>query len=272
VSVRTVERKAGFLGVIEAGGFPGRRGMAAGAFRSALSTVHIIRRMAGHTLRRRPFVAISEMALDASDGLVLVVQREGSLAVIEARVLPHLGIVAGSAIPPQLAPVRLLRLVAHGTFPRSISKGLAGLVAAAAGQSDVCALQREIRVVVIELLTAEFHDIGVTALMLRVTRTALSGVDPPQAAVKPMVCTDVGRDAFVTVETQLPLAATVAAVMAIRALFFQFLMGRGQLARHEEFFRIHGCSTLRWEDTQQDCDKYTFTPCSGSHQTSRPRQ
>jgi hypothetical protein len=199
-------------------------------------------------------------------------QWKARRAVIECHVLPNPRIVAGSAIPPQLALVRLLSLVTDGAFAGGIAKRLACLVTAAARQIEVCTVQREICTVVIELLAAQFHDVGGTTLMLRVTRTALSGLDPLQSAVKPAVRRDVCRDALVAVETQLPLAATVAAVMTIRAMLLQFLMGRGQLARHEEFFRVHGVTALGGEDTQQDPDKHPFTPCSGSHRTSRPRQ
>jgi hypothetical protein len=180
--------------------------------------------------------------------------------------------VAGSAIPPQLALVGLLSLVTDGAFVRGIPECLAGLMTTAARQIEVCALQGEIRVVMIELLAAELHDVGFTALMLYVTGAALQGFDPLQPAVKPAARRDVCRDFLVTVETQLALAATVAAVMTIRALLLQFLMGRRQLARHEEFLRVRGFTALRWEDTQEDPDNHTFTPCSGSHQTSRPRQ
>jgi hypothetical protein len=169
--------------------------------------------------------------------------------VIEAHVLPYLRIVAGSAIPPQLARVRLLRLVANGAVRRGIAEGLAGLMTAGARQINVCTVQREIRVVVIELLAAEFHDVGSTALMFHVTSTALGGFDSLQAAVKPTARGNIRRDGLVAVEAQLPLAATVAAVMTVRALLLKFLMGCGQLARHEEFLRVHGFTALCWEDT-----------------------
>jgi hypothetical protein len=122
-------------------------------------------------------------------------------------------------------------------------------MAAGARQISVCTVQRELRAVVIELLAAEFHDVGRTTLMLHMTRAALRGFDPLQAAVKPTVRGDVRRDGLVTIETQLPLVATVAAVMTVRALLLQFLVGRGQLARHEEFLRVHGLTALCWEDT-----------------------
>jgi hypothetical protein len=125
---------------------------------------------------------------------------------------------------------------------------------------------------VVELLAAELLDIGGAALMLRMTRAALGGLDSLQSAVKPTVRGDVRGDALVTVEAQLPLAATVAAVVTIRALLLQFLMGGGQISRHEELFRVHGLTAPRWEHAQQDPDNHKFTPCCGSHQTSRPRQ
>jgi hypothetical protein len=186
--------------------------------------------------------------------------------------LPDLRIVAGGAIAPQLALVRLLGLVTDGAFVRGIPKRLAGLMTAGAGQIDVCALQRVIRVVVIELLATEFHDVRFSALMLYVTRTALGGFNPLQAAVKPAVRADVRRNGLVTVEAQLPLAPTVAAVMTVCALLLQLLMSSCQFTRHEEFLRVHGITALHREDAQQDSDNRKFTPCSGSHRTSRPRQ
>jgi hypothetical protein len=212
------------------------------------------------------------MTLHAPDGLVFVMQGKARRAVIECHVLPNPRIVAGSAIPSQLALVRLLSLVTDGAFARGIAKRLAGLVTAAARQIEVCAVQWEIRIVVIELLAAQFDDVGGTTLVLRMTRTALRSLDSLQAAVKPAVRRDVCRDVLVTVETQLPLAATVAAVMTIRALLLQFLMGGGEIPRHEELFRVHGITAPGGEHTQQDPDKHPFTPCSGSHRTSRPRQ
>jgi hypothetical protein len=67
VSVRLFQRKSGFPGVIEAGGFPAAGGMTTGAFRTTLPAMHVVRRMAGDALLWRPLVAIPEMALHASD-------------------------------------------------------------------------------------------------------------------------------------------------------------------------------------------------------------
>jgi hypothetical protein len=256
VGVRAFQCKSSFPRVIEPRGLPAAGGMTIGALWTALATMYVVRRMAGDALRWCPLVAIPEMTLHAPDGLVLVMQRKARLVVIECHVLPYLRVVAGGAIAPQPALVRLLSLVTDGAFARGVAEGLAGLMTAAARQIEVCAMQREIRVVVIELLAAEFDDVRGTTLMLHVTRTALRGIDSLQAAVKPVVCGDVCCDGLVTVETQLPLPATIAAVMTIRALLLQFLVSSGQFARHEEFLRIHGLTALRWEDTQKDPDNH----------------
>jgi len=215
VVVRAFQGKSGLPGVIEARGFPAARGMTTAAFRTALPAMHVIGRMTGDTLRWRPLITIPEVTLHAPDGLVLVVQGKARLVVIESHVLPYLRIVAGAAIPPEPALVRLLSLVAGDTFVRGIPEGLAGLMTAGAGQIDVRTLQREIRVVVVELLAAEFHDVGFTALMLYVTCTALGGIDPLQAAMKSTVRGDVSGDRFVTVEAQLPLVGAIAAVVTV---------------------------------------------------------
>ena len=73
VRVLAFQRKSSFPGVIEARGFPAAGGMTTGAFRTALPAMHVVGRMARNTLRWRPLIAIPEMTLHASDGLVLVV-------------------------------------------------------------------------------------------------------------------------------------------------------------------------------------------------------
>src|SRR5438046_2272613 len=75
--------------------------------------------------------------------------------------------------------------------------------------------QRDVRLVMIELLTAQLHDVGATALVFHMARTALRGFDSLQAAVESAVRGDVLRYGLVAVQTQLPLAAAVAAVMTI---------------------------------------------------------
>jgi hypothetical protein len=160
--------------------------------------MHVIRGMAGDALRGRSFVSITEMTLGASHALVLVVQRKPGFVVIEPHVLPDLRVVAAGAIPPQLAFVGLLGLVADCAFVRSVAEGFLRLVTALARQVQVRAVQWKVGSVVVELLAAQFDDVGVSALMLGVTCAALCRLDSPQPAVKPGVCADVLADFLVT--------------------------------------------------------------------------
>jgi hypothetical protein len=160
--------------------------------------MHIIRGMTGHALRGRSFVSITEMTLGAADAPVLVVQRKPGFVVIECHMLPDLRVVAAGAIASQLAVVRLLGLVADGAFARCVAERFLRLVTALARQVEVRAVQWKVGRVVVELLAAQFDDVGVSALMLGVTRTALRRLDYPQPAVKPGVCADVLADFLVT--------------------------------------------------------------------------
>jgi len=73
VRVCVFQGKSSFLEVIEPRGFPATGGMTAGAFRPALTAMHVVRRMAGDTLQWRPLVPIAEMTLHTPDRLMLVV-------------------------------------------------------------------------------------------------------------------------------------------------------------------------------------------------------
>jgi hypothetical protein len=115
--------------------------------------------------------------------------------------LPYLRVMAGGAVPSQPALVRFLSLVTDGAVPGSIAKGLTRPMTAVAGQIEMRALQWEVSVGVIELLPAQFHDVGVPALMFRMTRPALGCLDSLESAVEATVCGDVRGDALVTVET-----------------------------------------------------------------------
>lgn len=72
VSVRALQGESGFLGVIELRGFPARRRVTVGAFLTTLAAMHVVRRMTGDALLRSALVAVTEMAREARDILVLV--------------------------------------------------------------------------------------------------------------------------------------------------------------------------------------------------------
>src|SRR5947207_2426248 len=195
--------------------------------------------------RRLPFLAA------VADAAVLVAQRKACLVVVVADVPPGALVVAGAAVAPQLALVRLLFSMTGDAFLLRIAKGLAGGVTALAHHVDVRAAQRIVGVLVIELLVAQLHDVGGAAEMLGVAGAALRDVDAGEAAVEVAVLVQIAGDLLVTVETQLRLLAAVAAVVAERARFLVFHVSRAQLARHEKRLRIHGLSVPPCQQSRQ---------------------
>ncbi len=272
LGMRALQCKARFLGVIESRGLPSGRAVAVRAFRAALSFMYVIRSVARDALGRCSFVPVAEMALDAPDGLVPVVQGEGCLVVIEFEVLPDLRVMAGGAVASQLALVRFLCLVTANALVRGVAVRFLRLVAALAGHSGMCTLKGKVGAAMVELLAAEFHDIRVPSLMLGVAGPALCRLDAAQPPVKSGVSGNVGPHRLVTGEAQLRLTRTVAAVMAVLAILLVFLMGRGELARHEEGFGIHGITPPRRQHTQGDSNEQECSPSSGSHRSDQQRQ
>lgn len=70
--------------------------------------MYVVGCVTGDARCRRFLVSIAEMALHTLDALVFVMQRKGCPVVIERNLLPGLRIVAGGAVPTELALVRFL--------------------------------------------------------------------------------------------------------------------------------------------------------------------
>src|SRR5947207_97781 len=249
--VHPLERETGLLEVIELRGLPALGDVALGALGAALAVVHVVRLVAGDALLGRVLVAVAEVTGRARRLGVLVAQRKGGLVVVVADVPPGALVVAGAAVAPQLALVRLLFSMTGDAFLLRVAKGLAGGVTALAHHVDVRAAQRIVGVLVIELLVAQLHDVGGAAEMLVVAGAALRDVDAGEAAVEVAVLVQIAGDLLVTVETQPRLLAAVAAVVAERARFLVFHVSRAQLARHEKRLRIHGLSVPPCQQSRQ---------------------
>src|SRR6516162_751079 len=97
---------------------------------------------------------------------------------------------------------------------RGFAVGLTRDMAARTRHADMRTLQRVVSMVVIELLAAELHDVGVAPEVLGVAGTTLGGVDTRQSAVEAAMLPDIGRDLLVTVEAQAGLATAIGAVVA----------------------------------------------------------
>jgi len=239
--VHAFQRETGLL-VIELGGLPPLRRVALAALGAPLPVVHVIRLMAGAAFLRRVAIAIAEVAGGALDLGVLVVQRKASLAVVIRHVMPRGGVVAGTAIASELAFVGFLLLVTGKAIGGGLSETLVRRMAAITGHVSVHALERVLGLRVVELLAAELDDVRIAPQMLGMTGMTLGILDPRQMTVESALLPQVGGDIFMAIETQLRLAIAIAAVMALRALFFVLRVRRGELAGHEQCFRIHGFS------------------------------
>jgi hypothetical protein len=115
----------------------------------------------------------------------------------------------------------------------------------------VRAAQRKVGGFVIEGVAAELHDVGAPTLVLNVTGAALRRFDSLQPAMESLPGSHIGGDFLVAVEAQLPLTCAVAAVVAVGAMLLVLLVSRGQLARHEKFFRVDGFTVPHRQEAQQ---------------------
>src|SRR5262249_22183332 len=182
------------------------------ALRAALAMVDVVRLMARDAFAGCVLVAIAEVARVARDLRVPVVQRKGGLVVVVAHVAPGDRVVTGGAVVPEPAFMRLFLAVTAEAVSGCLAPRLAGRVAAGARQRRVRALEREVAEIVVELLAAQFHDVGVAAEMLGVAGAAFRGLDGWKSTVETAMLAQVAFDLLVTVETQSGLTAAITAV------------------------------------------------------------
>ena len=268
-SVHALEREARLLGVIELGGLPTGGGVTVAAAGTALTTMYVIRRMAGHTLLRGAFVSIAEVAAHAGDLCMLVLERKCRPVVVELYSPPDGVFVAGGAIAAEFALVRLVLLVTIDTTGGGFPICLAGLMTIAAVECRMCAVQWKLSALVVELVAAQLHDVTTATQMLRMTCTALGRSDTGQFAVETVPGADVSGDLLVAIQTQACLTVAIAAIMTLRALLLIFLMSCAELARHEESLRIHGCAAPGRQETKQEREQEQRMTCSLPHVSSR---
>lgn len=88
---------------------------------------------------------------------------------------------------------------------------------------------------VIERLHVELNDIGLAAFMLGMTELAFYIFDFRSLAVEPRICRQVGRDVFVTLETQTALTFLRKWFVTAFAGLFIFGMRLDYVTRYDEF-------------------------------------
>src|SRR5579863_6859878 len=191
--------------------------MTIAALGAAPAVVHVVRLVAGGAVFRRLLVAVAEVAGGAGELRVLFPEGEGRLVVVVAHVAPGARVMTGAAVAPQSPLVRLLFLMAAEAVAGRVAIGLAGNVAARAGEVGMGAAQPVVRQVVVELLRHELDDVPAAAQMLGVAGVALRPGHARDVPVEAPLAGNIRLDVLVTVEAKLRLPAAVAAVVTIRA-------------------------------------------------------
>jgi hypothetical protein len=120
------QRESG-LAVIKGHIFPTAGGVAGGTFRTKLTLVHILRRMARKTVFRRAFENTVEMTGCTGEIGVQAVQRKCSFAVIEAYLLPAAGSMAGGTFRTELSFVHILPCMTGKTVFWCTFKGIVNM-------------------------------------------------------------------------------------------------------------------------------------------------
>ena len=160
--------------------------------------------------------------------------------MVVGHMTPGGGVMTGAAFAPEPAFVRLVLLVTVHALGLRTPIALPRRVAVLAGNDRVGVVQWEVGSLVIELLAAEFDDVTRPPEVLRMTGVTLRRFDALHAAMKAVLCRDVGRGFLMAVEAQSCLVFAVAAVVAKGALLLVLLVRGTQLSGHEQCLRIDG--------------------------------
>src|SRR5579859_5625809 len=152
--VRTEKVVARFLEVIELRRLPFLGAVAFAAVWTASAAMLVVGRVAVDAGPRRVLVAAADVARIAREGRMRPGQFEVRAVVIEAPAGPGRGAVALPARLRELTLVYVIALVAAGADGDDLAPGLVRLVARAAFERRVGALERKIRQMMIELRAA----------------------------------------------------------------------------------------------------------------------
>jgi hypothetical protein len=148
--------------------------------------------------------------------------------------------MAGGAVSPQSARMRIVANVTAGALARRIPIALARRMTAGAGESGVRAPQWKVGEIVIERRGIELYDIRLAPQVVRMTCAALGRSHGRRVPVQPLVVTDVRRDLLVAGEAEAGLPASIMNVMTQRTMLLEFLVRLRQLSWHEQRLRIDG--------------------------------
>lgn len=164
-----------------------------------------------------PLILTSQMTAPTTQSLVSSIEGECGLCMVKMRADPTIDVVAIVAGTGELPLMVVIFLVAADAGRGCLAISLAGLMAALAPERAVCASQRKIGALMIELGDIQSHDIGVSSQVLRVAADAPARSCIGHTPVIALVVSEVGSDWLVAVEAQRALPRPISPIMAIAA-------------------------------------------------------
>jgi len=156
------DQREGCSGMVKAHRLPIRGAMASGAVSTQLPVVCIIQLVARKTIHGRAFIHAVDVAILTGDTHMRADQFEGRQIVIETSRLPALRGVAGCAIRPQTALMRIVDLMARETVPRSPLQSrqcMLSAVAFPAGDFRMFPCQHKSEEAVIEIIAKSINAV-----------------------------------------------------------------------------------------------------------------
>ncbi len=146
--------------------------------------------------------------------------------------------MTGSAGGTELSLMDVDVLVTIATPRFCIAHGRPGRMAIIAGGTDMRALQRKVRHFMIEEPGVQFDDIGVPALVLRVTGSAVTAPRCLEEPVKAGAVRAVTADSFVAGHTQQGSRLLRGCIVAGSAIAFELRVSGDDPSRHHELFDV----------------------------------
>lgn len=139
--------------------------------------------------------------------------------------------------------MRIIFLMAGIAVARRLTMFVIGGMAVCAFVFGVLAEQWEVGELVIKIRLVETHDVGITALVVRVAVCTAVLADTLELAMKARRTIDICGDIFVAVEAERTLSAAFESLVAGFTLTFVLGMTLDDLARHDQRFDL-GVSSL----------------------------